>query len=196
MEEETVPVTRHETLIEPPIERYHHKVEEMQTVALISALLFGFSVTLWIEFDLELFDDDKAVFQASAYLFSISAICTIISSALSTVLAIAVVISLRRLMFKFGKESGSQSLDAFKRGTHTVRSWVRYFIYLSYGGFFVSIAIYSGVKLEAAQNFEAAPIYVIIWILLAVGVSIIVFVFYRIKREYSEALKIKSKSSD
>merc|ERR1719362_868420 len=106
-------IDRHVTQMEAPVERYENKVEEMQTVALISALLFGFSVTLWIEFDQSLFNDEKFTFQA--YVFSFSAICTIISSALSTVLAVAVIVSLRRLMFKFGKESGTASLDTFKR---------------------------------------------------------------------------------
>ena len=34
--------------VEEPVERYENKVEEMTSIALISALIFGFSMTIWI----------------------------------------------------------------------------------------------------------------------------------------------------
>merc|ERR1712039_313320 len=176
------------------MERYENKVEEMQTIALVSALLFGFSITLWIEFDVALFNDEDYIVQT--YVFSIAAICTIISSALSTVLAVAVIVSIRRLMFKFGKETGTAGLDLFKRTTHKVRAWVRYYIYISYVGLFVTLGVYSQLKWESASEVGGPILWSIIYILLVIGLCIMLYVFNKIKNAYNQALDIKTKSGD
>ena len=87
-----------------PFDRYENKVQEMSTMALISALLFGFSAGLWIEFDSAIFEANDEHNIIWAYLFTVTAMITLITSAMSTVVAISIIISFRRLMFKFGKE--------------------------------------------------------------------------------------------
>eukprot|EP00483_Globobulimina_turgida_P004490 UN04499 len=64
--------------MEQPVERYENKVDEMNSIALISALVFGFSVTVWVEFGQELCANMHAIL---AYIFAISALAAIGSSA-------------------------------------------------------------------------------------------------------------------
>ena len=119
----------------------------MNTMALISTLLFGFSAGLLLNFDASLFEADEAD-KVWGYLFIIAAMTTLLSSSLSTVVAISIIISFRRLMFKFGKQTDAQSLHTFKHRTHLIRHWVWLFIYISFIGTVATVVLYSVVKWE------------------------------------------------
>merc|ERR1719361_2224879 len=168
-----------------PLDKYENKVEELQTVALISTLMFGFSVALWIDFDQQFFDNIK--YFGQTILFSIAAICTIISSALSTVLSVFIIISLRRLMFRFGRLADAKTLRHFKRKTFQLRNNLRMFVYCSFIGFFVSIAIYSNMKWMATENIGdvlVALVFSMIYLMFGAGLVYMVFVFRKVKRIY------------
>eukprot|EP01083_Nonionella_stella_P256314 878662_1 len=171
------------------VDRYENKVEEMNSIALISALLFGFSITLWIEYDQHLFADEGLL----AFIFTISALTTIVSSALSTVLAISIAVSLRRLMFKYGRQTNKQSLRHFKRSTHHLRHFVRYFVYLSYFGLFVALAVYSHVKWQTAGLGDF--LFVVCYIILVIGLVMMIGIYCKVKVAYDNAFN-EGKSND
>merc|ERR1719216_768771 len=165
-----------------PLDKYENKVEELQTVALISTLMFGFSVALWIDFDQQFFDNIK--YFGQTILFSIAAICTIISSALSTVLSVFIIISLRRIMFRFGKHADALSLESFKRKSFQLRNNLRMFIYCSFIGFFVSIAIYSNMKWMATENIGnvlVALVFSVIYLMFGAGLVYMICVFRKVE---------------
>ena len=171
--------------MEDPVDRYDNKVEEMNTIGLISTLVFGF-ITLWIEFDRELFVDKNVGF---AFMFSISAIMTITSSALSTVMAICIIVSFRRLQFKFGRQTNAESLRIFKRSTHRLRHFVRYFVIISYIGLFIAIAVYSHVKW--IDTVDSNFVFILCYILLSIGLIALAFIYYTVKTAYTNALNAK-----
>ena len=173
--------------MEEPVDRYDNKVEEMNTIALISALLFGFSITLWIEFDRTLFIPRDVIF---AYVFSIALMITMITSTLATVTAICIVVSFRRLQFKFGKQTNSESLRQFKRSTHELRHFVRYFINSCYVSLFIAVGVYSHVKW--VDTVDSDFLYILCYILLLIGWIALVYVYYSIKRAYVSALNSKN----
>eukprot|EP00483_Globobulimina_turgida_P002467 UN02471 len=174
--------------MEQPVERYENKVEEMNSIALISALVFGFSVTVWVEFEQELFANMNAIL---AYIFAISALTAIVSSALSAVMAISIAVALRRLMFKYGKETDAKSLRVFKRTTHRLRNFVRYFVYSSYLGLFIALAVYSHVKWKSADIGDF--LFVLCYIILFAGLLSMVGLHMKVRSSYNLALKSKSK---
>ena len=175
--------------MEHPVSRYDNKIEEMNTMALITALLFGFSITMWIEFDQTLFSDKNKT--GLAYIFSISAMITIITSVLATVIAIGIIVSFRRLQFKFGKETNAESLRIFKRNTHQVRHFVRFFIYAACTGLFVEIGVYSHVKW--IDTVKSDFLYILNYLLLLSGWIVMVVVYYSIKNAYNDAVASKQK---
>ena len=175
--------------MEETVDRYDNKIEEMNTIGLISALLFGFSITLWIEFDRTLFVNKNLLLP---YIFTLSSMTTIISSALSTVIAICIVVSFRRLQFKFGKETNSESLRIFKRNTHRLRHFVRYFVNISYIALFIAIAVYSHVKWIDTVNSDF--LFILYYILLVIGLIIMCTIYYTVKKAYKNALNIKQNS--
>ena len=164
--------------------RYDHKVEELNTMALISTLLFGFSVAVWMSFDERLFLEEPV----HAILFTVSVMATIIGSALSTVISVAFVIALRRITFKYGKSTNLESLHEFKRGTNRVRHWVRKGIIVSFLGAFVSLAVYSAVKWKHAQK----KVILVSLTSMAVlfGVLLLYYSYVQIKRAYNKALLV------
>mmetsp|Transcript_92 Transcript_92/g.140 ORF Transcript_92/g.140 Transcript_92/m.140 type:complete len:187 (+) Transcript_92:27-587(+) len=169
-----------------PVQRYDNKVAEMNSMGLIAALLFGFSVSLWIEFDEQLLADKLVL----AFIFSIASITTVASSALATVIAITMMVSLRRLQFKFGKETNAQSLRVFKRETHGLRHSVRYAVFVAYAGFFVALMVYSHAKWMNTNH--GAALWVLLYILLFVGLVLMLVVTLRIRSAYHRALEEKS----
>merc|ERR1712130_486282 len=108
-------------------------------------------------------------------------------------MGVAVIVSIRRLMFKYGKETGTAGLDSFKHASHHVRQWVRYYIYISYVGLFVTLGLYSQMKWESVATLNATPMWVMIYLLLIIGLAFMLFVFCRIKSAYNHALNLKSK---
>eukprot|EP01084_Bolivina_argentea_P120021 212780_1 len=180
-----------EAEMQTPVDRYHHKVSEMHTMGLIAALIFGFSISLWIEFDEAIFIDKEVL----AFVFTFCAITTILSSALATISAISIIISFRRLMFKYGKHTNADSLRSFKRSTHYTRHWVRYFLYLCYIGLFISLAVYSHAKWTAVTGMGGA-IYIVSYVLFILGFIAMFIIYIKVKSAYHEALTLKAKSSE
>eukprot|EP01083_Nonionella_stella_P213876 771028_1 len=83
------------------INLYENKVEEQNTLSLVSTLVFGFSITLMVESDEKLFIGHDAI----AYIFGVSVIIVIVCSALSTLILMGTSFIFRRYMFRMSLSS-------------------------------------------------------------------------------------------
>ena len=163
------------------IDRFENRLDELNVTALISTLIFGFSVSLWIDFDEALFANDIIL----AIIYTISALATIICSALATSISICSIVGYRRLIFKFYDESSKitdKHVLQFKGKLHLFHKYMRLCVYLSYIGLFAALCAYSHVKWQSIHF----SLYVISYTMLVCGIISIIYVYRRIRTIFSE----------
>ena len=122
----------------PSAKLYENKVEEQHTLSLVATLVFGFSITLLIESDESIFDPHPEL----AYIFGISLMIVIVSSALATLILMGTTFLFRRYMFR----QSISALNIIKNESLRLRQYARKMLYMSFIGLFINLGAYGHAK--------------------------------------------------
>eukprot|EP01084_Bolivina_argentea_P115516 205406_1 len=158
-------------LKKPTIKLYENKVEEQNTLSLVSTLVFGFSITLMVESDESVFIGHEEL----AYVFGISLTIVIVCSALSTLVLMGTSFIFRRYMFR----QSLSSLNAIKSESLTLRTNARKMVYASFIGLFINLGAYGHAKWNSI-GYE--PLYIMTYIVLGIGFIFLGYIWFDLKR--------------
>ena len=152
------------------------KAEQINIFLIISALIFGFTVTIIFLYDEQLFVEENKTIELIFFVSSLT--ISIVGSLWSTITCAGSLVMLRKYLHRNQPKIVKQLIQK----TIPIREYNQWFCYIAYFSLIISLIIYSFIKLKSI-NLKISP--VISAIILSCGAFGMCVIYFEIRKIYA-----------